>query len=74
MDKKPSWMQFCPLRRGPNGSMASFLIITIVLIVQEFQSNGYNASNGHIASPWQSANLSFSDIPVKFELWRPIIG
>jgi hypothetical protein len=33
MDKMPSSMQFCPLRRGPNGLMARFLVITIVLTI-----------------------------------------
>jgi hypothetical protein len=33
-DKRPSLMQFCPLRRSPNGPMASFLVITAVLTVR----------------------------------------
>jgi hypothetical protein len=49
MGEKPSLMQLCLLRRGPNGLMASFLAITVVLTIW---ANGYNASNGHITSPW----------------------
>jgi hypothetical protein len=67
MDKKFSSMQLCPLRRGPNGSMESLLIINVVLTVRERQSNDYNVSKGHITPPWRSANLSCSDILVKFE-------
>jgi hypothetical protein len=45
-------MQICMLRRDPNGPMASFLIIIVVLTIREHQSNDYNASNGHIPLPW----------------------
>jgi hypothetical protein len=47
--------------------MVSFLIIIVVLIVQEQQSNGHNASNGYTSPAWRSGNLICFDIPVKFE-------
>jgi hypothetical protein len=34
MGEKPSLMQLCPLRRGPNGLMARFLVITVVLTIR----------------------------------------
>jgi hypothetical protein len=37
---------------GPNGPMARFLVIIVVLTVRERRSNGHNDSNGYIAPPW----------------------
>jgi hypothetical protein len=48
----PQSMQFHPLWHGPNGPMAIFLAITAFLSILEHRSNGQDASNGHIASPW----------------------
>jgi hypothetical protein len=45
-------MQFHPLWRGPNGPMVNFLAITAVSNHSGASSNGRDASNGHIASPW----------------------
>jgi hypothetical protein len=45
-------MQFHPLWRGPNGTMAIFPVINVFLAVLEHHSNGQDASNGYIASLW----------------------
>jgi hypothetical protein len=37
---------------GPNGPVANVPAITVFLAVLERRSNGWDASNGHIASPW----------------------
>jgi hypothetical protein len=45
-------MQFHPLWRGPNGPRVNVPAITVFLAILEHRSNGHNASNGHISSPW----------------------
>jgi hypothetical protein len=55
MGEKPSLMQFCPLRRGPNGLMARFSDHKCHSNHSGCRSNGYTISNGYIASPWRSA-------------------
>jgi hypothetical protein len=64
-------MRFHPLWCSPNGLMEIFLAITMVLSVLERQANGRDTSNGHIASPWKSANLHCSNISVKFHFYKP---
>jgi hypothetical protein len=64
-------MQFHQLWRGPNGPLEIFQAITAVQAVLEHRANGQDASNGHIASSWKSANLHCSDIPTKFQFFKP---
>jgi hypothetical protein len=48
----PRSIQFHPLWCGLNGPMVNVPAITVFLAVLECHSNGRDASNGHIASPW----------------------
>jgi hypothetical protein len=64
-------IRFHPLWRGPNGPMVIFLEITVFLSVPEHCSNGRDASNGHIASPWRSVILCCSAIPMRFKFHKP---
>jgi hypothetical protein len=67
----PQSMQLHMLWHGPNGLMAIFLAITVVRAILERWANGRDASNGHIASPWQSANIFCSNISMKFHFCKP---
>jgi hypothetical protein len=67
----PQSIRFHPLWRGPNGPMVIFPAITTFLAILEHRSNGQDASNGHIASPWRSASLRCSAIPARFKFCKP---
>jgi hypothetical protein len=67
----------CPSMRirslwcGLNGPMVVFPSITVFLVIMERYSNGWGASNGHIASPWRIHILRGSVVPVRFRACNP---
>jgi hypothetical protein len=67
----PQSIRIGSLWRGPNGSTMVFLAITMFLTILEHHSNGQDASNGHIASSWQSAILRGSAILARFKFCKP---
>jgi hypothetical protein len=66
----PQSMQFHLLWRGPNGPRANVLEITVFLAILECHSNCRDTSNAHISSPWKSANLCCTDIPMECRFWK----
>jgi hypothetical protein len=48
----PRPIQFHPLWCSPNGPMVNIPAITVFLAILKHRSNGRDASNGHISSPW----------------------
>jgi hypothetical protein len=68
----PLSIRFHPLGHSPNGPMASFPAITTFLAILGCHSNGQDASNGHIVSPWRSASLRCSAILTRFKFYKPV--
>jgi hypothetical protein len=67
----PQSIQIHLLWRGLSSPMTVFLSITMFLAIPKRHFNGRGASNGHIASLWQSPILCCSVIPPKFKFFKP---